>query len=58
VLLLWARKLSTLSRNRSSWRRFACLPGNAWENGYIKSFNARFRDGLLNAVIIYTMKET
>ena len=28
-----------------------------WENGYCESFNARFRDELLNGEIFYTLKE-
>ena len=28
-----------------------------WENGYCESFNARFRDGLLNGEIIYTLAD-
>ena len=32
-------------------------PGSPWENGYCESFNARFRDELLNGEIFYTMKE-
>ena len=31
-------------------------PGSPWENGYIQSFNARLRDGLLNGEIFYTLK--
>ena len=38
-------------------RRFACLSSNAWENGYIESFNARLRDELLNGEIFYSVKE-
>ena len=33
------------------------VPGSAWENGYCESFNARFRDELLNGEIFYTLKE-
>ena len=33
-------------------------PGSPWENGYIESFNARFRDKLLNGEIFYSLKET
>jgi putative transposase len=47
----------TSNPDRPSRRRFACLPGSAWENGYIESFNARFRDELLNGEIFYTLKE-
>ena len=32
-------------------------PGAPWENGYCESFNARFRDELLNGEIFYTLKE-
>lgn len=32
-------------------------PGSPWENGYIESFNARFRDELLNGEIFYTVAE-
>jgi len=32
-------------------------PGSPWENGYCESFNARFRDELLNGEIFYTLQE-
>ena len=32
-------------------------PCSPWENGYCESFNARFRDELLNGEIFYTLKE-
>ncbi len=32
-------------------------PGSPWENGYIESFNARFRDELLDGEIFYTLRE-
>jgi len=32
-------------------------PGSPWENGYCESFNARFRDELLNGEIFYSLKE-
>jgi transposase InsO family protein len=32
-------------------------PGSPWENGYVESFNARFRDELLNGEIFYSLKE-
>ena len=32
-------------------------PGSPWENGYIESFNARFRDELLNGEIFYSLRE-
>ena len=31
--------------------------GSPWENGYIESFNARFRDELLDGEIFYTLRE-
>ena len=30
-------------------------PGSPWENGYCESFNARFRDELLNGEVFYTL---
>jgi len=33
------------------------VPGSPWENEYGESFNARFRDELLNGEIFYTLKE-
>jgi len=32
-------------------------PGSPWENGYCESFNARFRDELLNGELFYSMRE-
>jgi len=32
-------------------------PGSPWENGYSESFNARFRDELLNGELFYSLKE-
>ena len=32
-------------------------PGSPWENGYCESFNARFRDELLNGEIFYSLKK-
>ena len=32
-------------------------PGSPWQNGYCESFNARFRDELLNGEVFYTLKE-
>ncbi len=32
-------------------------PGSPWENGYIESFNARFRDELLNGEVFYSLRE-
>ena len=36
----------------------ACIePGSPWENGYCESFNARFRDELLNGEIFHSLRE-
>lgn len=32
-------------------------PGSPWENEYCESFNARFRDELLNGEILYSLRE-
>ncbi len=32
-------------------------PGSPWENGFIESFNGKFRDELLNGEIFYTLHE-
>jgi putative transposase len=32
-------------------------PGSPWENGYCESFNARFRDELLNGEFFYSLRE-
>ena len=32
-------------------------PGSPWDNGYCESFNARFRDELLNGEIFYSLRE-
>jgi transposase InsO family protein len=32
-------------------------PGSPWENGFCESFNARFRDELLNCEIFYSLRE-
>ena len=32
-------------------------PGSPWENGYCESFNARFRDELLNCEVFYSLRE-
>ena len=32
-------------------------PGAPWENGYIESFNGRFRDEFLDREVFYTVKE-
>ena len=32
-------------------------PGSPWENGYVESFNGKFRDEFLNREIFYTLLE-
>ena len=32
-------------------------PGSPWENGYIKSFNGKLRDELLDREVFYTLLE-
>jgi putative transposase len=32
-------------------------PGSPWENGYVESFNGKFRDELLNRELFYTLTE-
>ena len=32
-------------------------PGSPWENGFCESFNARFRDEMLNGEIFYSLRE-
>ncbi len=32
-------------------------PGSPWENGYVKSFNARFQDELLDGEIFTSLRE-
>ena len=32
-------------------------PGSPWQNGYCESFNARFRDELLNGEIFYSLRD-
>jgi transposase InsO family protein len=32
-------------------------PGSPWENGYVESFNGKFRDELLNCEMFYTLTE-
>lgn len=36
----------------------ACIePGSLWENGYCESFNACFRDEMLNGEVFYSLRE-
>jgi putative transposase len=62
---LHAIKEVAISRisQRQSWIRTVgakttyITPGSPWENGYCESFNARFKDELLNGEIYYSLKE-
>ena len=56
ALSLWQRPSATGSRP-SGPRLPISSPGSPWENGYIESFNARFRDELLNGEIFYSLRE-
>ena len=38
-------------------RTASIAPGSPWENGFVESFNARFRDELLNGEIFYSLRE-
>ena len=40
-----------------SRRRFACLPGSAWENGYNERFNGTLRREVLNAEWFTTIRQ-
>jgi transposase InsO family protein len=46
-------------RCTSQYRRHSAYiePGSPWENGYCESFNARFRDELLNGETFYNLRE-
>jgi hypothetical protein len=54
--------------NRSSWPKRSATgisalgsktahiePGSPWENGFVESFNARLRDGLLSEEIFHSL---
>lgn len=43
--------------NELSVKTLFIEPGSPWENGFIESFNGKFRDELLNREIFYTLKE-
>jgi len=45
------------SSSRGGVQTLYIEPGSPWENGYIESFNGKFRDDLLNGEIFYTLKE-
>ena len=43
--------------NKLSVKPLFIEPGSPWENGYVKSFNGKMRDELLNREIFYTLQE-
>jgi transposase InsO family protein len=43
--------------NRLGVQTLFIEPGSPWENGYVESFNGKFRNELLNGEIFYTLKE-
>ncbi len=56
-MFMCLRPISTASRRIPPVSHAFIEPGSPWENGYCESFNARFRDELLNGEIFYTLKE-
>lgn len=42
---------------RVSVRTLFIEPGSPWENGFVKSFNGKLRDELLNGEIFYSLRE-
>ena len=52
------RKIRGIIHDESTSGKTAFIePGSPWENGYCESFNARFRDELLNAEVFYSLRE-
>jgi transposase InsO family protein len=43
--------------NRLGVKALLIEPGSQWENGYIKSFNGKLRDELLDREIFATLEE-
>ena len=43
--------------NRLGVKTLCIEPGSSWENGYIKSFNGKLRDELLNREVFTTLDE-
>jgi len=43
--------------NRLGVRTLFIEPGSPWENGYVKSFNIKLRDELLDREIFFTLEE-
>ena len=52
-----------IARALQAWYRVLTVaplfiePGSPWENGYVKSFNGKLRDELLNGELFYTLHE-
>jgi len=38
-------------------RTLYIAPGSPWQNGYVESFNSRFRDECLNGMQLYTLSK-
>lgn len=47
--------LKWCAETKIEWHYIA--PGSPWENGYCESFNARFRDEVLNGEVLYSLRE-
>jgi transposase InsO family protein len=47
--------LKWCAETKIEWHYIA--PGSPWENGYCESFNARFRDEMLNGEVLYSLRE-
>ena len=56
-IVAFGAKTAYIMPGSPSRRRFAYLPGSAWEDGYCESFNSKLRDELLNGKIFYSLKE-
>ena len=58
ITVLSLECLEALELNQCGWRkdRLHCLD-SPWENGYVESFNARFRDEMLDEEIFYSLRE-
>ena len=53
-----ARRLLLTPSGTGSWPSAYIEPGSPWENVYYESFNARFRDELLDREILYNLRAT
>ena len=54
VTLLSPKEIERVFGISGRWTAFI-EPGSPWENGYVESFNARFRDELLNRELFYSL---